>query len=277
MVVLLDACTVINMVHIDEGEFLLKQLRGLNFHVCKTVFDEISVNIFNKFKNIMPYPDNEKREIDNKLNNIRSHIYNNPSFLELCNDVKIATKYTKMNGEFHSTVLATYINTFEKLFVHFYTDDRPALQEFLPFLSRNQIGNIGDSVDLLILLYRHNEAFNRNDLKNFLSKLFAEYVGALSEIEKAVASYQIPKLLIRNQKLRNKREEIRLAIADLNIAGLRKIYFDLFDDKSAYGSLIDLLGKYNDFFMKDVTREYLEKIRNYIRYADSEPFYKWAN
>jgi len=265
------------MVHIDEGEFLLKQLRGLEFQVCKTVYDEISTNIFNKFKYTIPYPEKEKKEIDVKLNNIRSHIYNNQHYLDFCDDVKTATNYSKSNGEFHSTVLAAYINTFEKVFVHIYTDDRPALKEFLPFLSRNQIGSIGDSVDLLVLLYRHNEAFNRNDLKKYLSKLFAEYAGVIAELEKVMMSYEIPKLLVRNQKLRTKLAEIKKAIADLNVTSLRKIYLELPGDKASYGTLFELLKKYDDFFKKNITGEYLEKIKSYVKYVDSEPFYKWAN
>src|ERR1700750_1855133 len=109
MVMLFDACTVINMIHIDEDEFLLKQLQGLDFQVCKTVFDEIAVNVYNKFKHIRPYPEKEKKEIDIKLNNIRPRIYNGTQFLELCQDVRDATGYGKTNGEFHSTVLATYM------------------------------------------------------------------------------------------------------------------------------------------------------------------------
>jgi len=265
------------MIHIDEDEFLLKQLTALDFHVCRTVFDEIYSNVFNKFKSYPVYPEQEHKEIEKKLNNFRDRIFNDDTFLSLADDVKEMTGYKKINGEFHSTLLSTYINTFERIYVHFYTDDRPALAEFSPFLTRNQIGSIRDSVDLLVLLYRHNDSFNKNDLKKYLSKLFSEYVSTLSEIEKAVEAYQIPKLMIRNQSLREKRDNIREAIKSRDVIELQSLYFSLLDDKQTCDSLIMQLVKFQDFFKQNISREYLDKIKECISYVDDEPFYKWAS
>ena len=47
---ILDACTIINFLHIDEDEFLIKQLKAKKFNLCRKVFEETNKNVFNKFK-----------------------------------------------------------------------------------------------------------------------------------------------------------------------------------------------------------------------------------
>ena len=65
---ILDACTIINLLHIDEDDFLLKKLKESKFNVCRKVFEETNKNVFNKFKGSFYYQSSEvKSKIKKEL------------------------------------------------------------------------------------------------------------------------------------------------------------------------------------------------------------------
>ena len=173
---ILDACTAINLIHIDQDEYLIKKLKEIDIYISEKVFEEIRKNAYVKFERFRKEPSSRKEdiksmkeEIDAKVSIFRAyqfynHIIEKDYDDELIKHVQNATNYSLDNGEFRSTVLALYISRFKpssikpedfypvKLFFH--TDDSPAKAEFEDYFKHQQIGYIEDTVDLLILLYR---------------------------------------------------------------------------------------------------------------------------
>jgi hypothetical protein len=272
---ILDACTIINILHIDEDEFLLKKLSSLEFKICKTVYDETRKNVFKKFERIRPYPSDRSKLIERKLNYFRERIHNDESYNDLSDSVLESMNYPKRNGEYFSILLSYYLNTFEKCHILFFTDDSPAKEYFTPHLGHNKIGYIEDSVDLLILLYRQNQEFTTNDLKKLLSSLYYEYVVELGELEKEINGLDIPSHHIRNKDASLKLNQMRVAIKNLKLDEAYKIYVDVCGDTKKYNFLYEVLSKYSSFFEKKLSSDFLKKIKDNISYVDSKPFYKY--
>jgi hypothetical protein len=272
---ILDTCTIINLIHIDEDEFLLKKLSSLEFRICKTVYDETRKNAFKKFERIRPYPSDRSKIIERKLNYFRERIHNDESFTDLSDSVLESMNYPKRNGEFFSILLSYYLNTFEKCHILFFTDDSPAKEYFIPHFAHNKMGYIEDSVDLLILLYRQNQEFTATDLKKFLSSLYSEYAVEIGELEKEINGLDIPSHQIKNRDASLKLNQMRTAIKNLKLDDASKIYVDVCDDSKKYNFLYDVFSKYSAFFDKELSTDFLNKIKDNISYVDSKPFYKY--
>ncbi|AFK04127.1 hypothetical protein Emtol_2994 [Emticicia oligotrophica DSM 17448] len=270
-----DACTVINLLHIDEDEFLLKKISNLNFKICTKVFEEINKNIFVKFKNIQPYPKDRVDSISSKLICIREKIYTKEDYLDLNDSVLEVLKYTKKNGEYYSILLGYYLNTFEKAHILFYTDDSPAKFFFTPHLSQNQIGYIQDSVDLLIFLYRQNQDFTSNHLKKYLSSLYSEYATEYTLLEKEMNNFEVPKGQIKNKDFKLKLGQIKYAINEFKLEGIYELYKDVISDSKKYGILRDILLKHSSFFESRIHSDYFNKIKTSIALVDSKSYFKY--
>jgi len=272
---ILDACTIINLLHIDEDEFLLKKLSSLEFKICKAVYDETRKNAFKKFERIRPYPSDKSKIIERKLNYFRTRIHNDESYTDLSDSVLESMNYPKRNGEFFSILLSYYLNTFEKCHILFFTDDSPAKEYFTPHLGHNKMGYIEDSVDLLILLYRQNQDFTATDLKKFLSSLYSEYAIEIGELEKEINGLDIPAHQIKNRDASLKLNQMRIAIKNLKLDEASKIYVDVCDDSKKYNFLYYIFSKYSSFFDKELSSDFLDKIKDNISHVDSKPFYKY--
>ncbi len=274
---IIDACTIINLLHIDEDEFLLKKLSLLEFKICKKVYDETRKNAFKKFQRIRPYPYDKSKLIERKLNYFRDRIHNDESYMDLSDSLLESMNYPKRNGEYFSILLSYYLNTFEKCHILFFTDDSPAKEFFSPHLGHNKMGYIEDSVDLLILLYRQTQEITTNDLKKFLSSLYSEYAVEISELEKEINELDIPSTQIRNKDAILKLNQMRHAIKNLNLDEASKIYNEVCDNSKKYNFLYNFLSKYSSFFEKELSSVLLEKIKENVSYVDSKPFYKYCS
>lgn len=205
IICILDACSIINLIHIDEDDFLLKKLdEYIEYYLCETVFSEVCANVYTKIdklrneKKIKPEEAKErKKEIDITLSNFRQKQEKNSKIktefgADFFKTVKSLTNYPKNNGEFYSTALALYISRFKEINkkkfigtkVFFHTDDYPAKEFFSSFFFEQQIGYIEDTADLLVLLYRLDETFTINQLDRYLSNLFSEYAPEVSGLHK---------------------------------------------------------------------------------------------
>jgi len=262
---ILDACTIINFLHIDEDEFLIKQLKANNFNICKKVFEETNKNVFNKFKSNFQSRNTEIKdkikEIEITLNYFRERIYYPEDYFQLTEEVATLTKYSKENGEFISVLLSYYLSKYEELAIVFHTDDFPAKKYFSPFFKSESIGIINDSIDLLLLLYNNNAGFTNNDLKKYFSSLYSEYTFALSGLIKGITEFQIPRTLIKNREFRVTLEEIRKNLNSLDILNLISLYYKVEESKREYKQLYDILNKYDYFFKQKISSSYLEKIK----------------
>lgn len=180
--VVLDACTIINLLRIDEDEFLFRLLCSLKLYVADLVNQEIVKNIFHN-----ELSDEQKTYINEVLPQLQSRWNSFNQIMDLIDtefyekNIKKFTRHTKkINGELQSSILSLCLSRKYHSRVFFYTDDFPAKEQFKNFFEFQQIGSIGDSVDLLIFLYWNSSDFSDKKLKKILHDLSAEYNLSIS-------------------------------------------------------------------------------------------------
>lgn len=171
--IVLDTCTILNLLRIDEDdEFLYKKLMKLNINLCSTVLDEINRNI------------TRKTFTTEQIDYINTHISSLYKYIKLLDEnimsnyvdnIRQFCDYKKENGELYSVVISLHICREQKCRLYFYTDDYPAKNTFEKYFDYQQIGKIGDTVDLLLFLYWTNSDFKNRKLKYYLSKLSQEF------------------------------------------------------------------------------------------------------
>lgn len=178
--IVLDACTIINLLRIDDLDgFISKRLHRMvssTCAVCEEVLNEARRNVL---RNSI---DDEKRKyIEEQLPLFYTYQIQNTeikSYQDAWKYVYEASGHVKKeNGELFSTVLCLVKSRKEQVRSLFYTDDLPAQREFEDVFSHQQIGYISDTAHLLIYLYVNSgdEVFSLNKLKMFLFNLRAEY------------------------------------------------------------------------------------------------------
>lgn len=175
---ILDACTLINLLRIDENEILYKHLSSYNIHIAETVFIEFKNNIF---KN--GYTKEMHERIDrylpsfSKLIELDENIRNNINGINdtYCDRVQELTQHNKYDGELYSLLLSLYLSRYEMTHVNFYTDDKPAMNQFQEYFKIQQLGMMGDSVDLLLYMFCHSDNISEIDFRRFLESLKSEY------------------------------------------------------------------------------------------------------
>ncbi|MCX2478375.1 hypothetical protein OQY15_04690 [Pedobacter sp. MC2016-15] len=269
----LDACSVINLIHIDQDEFLLKKLKHLNIFVSDVVFKEIKFNIFNKLDKLKTKYSvdfdirQERKIIDVKLSQIRGYqVLNEQIVKELGHDffnhVKIISDYKKENGEFYSACLALYLTRYHPTKIFFHTDDFPAKNEFDKFFNYQQIGHIEDTSDLLLLLYRLDEKFSLKQLEIALTDLFSEYVSEVVELEKKL-KYIESGLTLKFKGDKIFQQKFRALIHSLvvhNFLGIGELK-DFFCNNKKYSQISDILDFYPKVFELESSKtDLLKKI-----------------
>ena len=48
--IVLDTCTILNLLRIDDDEFLYKKLMKLEINICQSVFEEANRNLSSTYK-----------------------------------------------------------------------------------------------------------------------------------------------------------------------------------------------------------------------------------
>ena len=285
---LLDACTVINLIHIDEDDFLLKKMDKLEVHINDEVFNEIRANVRKGFDNIALDKDGIERVIDQKLTYFRGKKNDNS---ELLNDVgsdyferiKTVTKYTKkLNGELYSSAYALYLSRFCEKKVFFYTDDYPAKEYFSSFFEYQQIGHIKDSVDLLVLLYWLDDKFTEQQLDNVLSDLHSQYATKVTVLKQKLrdfSNYNVDATFKRNKKEIVYNLSLLLSKLDkLDFKNITNLYSFFEINKLKCKDLFEILKNYNSVFeleIKSDTSTLLGKISLTRKAIKENKIYKW--
>lgn len=258
---ILDACTLINLLHIDEDEFLLKKLKKLNFCITPKVLKEIGDNAYEKVKIKPPKErDDYHKYLDAQIALLRTNQVHEDDFLLTEEEMEQVLGYTKRNGEFHSVRLAFSISRMDEKKVFFITDDQPAKQFFQPFLLFHQVGYIEDSVDLLTLFYWLNEDFRKVHYLDFLSRLRSEYAKGLGElIEMLRICYaNFPKAHLRDPQ-RNKLRTLIDKLEEQNFKGLSTLWEEMSSEKkfpelaktfNSYKFILDLESDSTDLLEK---------------------------
>lgn len=288
---ILDACSVINIIHIDEDDFLQKKIERLDVKINELVFKEINSNVYRKLNLIdkRKSPDSSTtkdliKKIEVQLTYFRSKIkLNEDLFKDFGDDyferIGEIIGYVKPNGELHSTALALYLSRIESKKVFFYTDDYPAKNEFSNFFELQQIGQIKDSVDLLVLLFWLDDKFSERQLLNLLSKLFSEYAIEVSFLEKELKSYlenNVDATFIRNNP--GVRENLRGLIDKLSNHDFSKIieHREFFELKKQKCKIIyDIINKYSTVFnLQNTSTDILLKIKDLEEKLKTKKIYK---
>ncbi len=198
IVCVIDACSLIRLIRIDEDEFLIKRLRRLRLFITEFVFNEVRENLTSSlYKSNLSKSDKDYFAFiwTTKLDYFRKNLIEDSVIYkdvgeDFYEQVKALSGYKKRdNGELRSVSLALYLSRLEPTKVFFHTDDFPAKTTFEPFFIFQQIGAIEDSVDLLILLYRLDDEFLDNDLDNYLSSLLNEYASEVKELRNKLEEY----------------------------------------------------------------------------------------
>lgn len=184
-VVVLDACTIVNLARIDEGNFLEDKVRALKPYAVEKVLGEVKDRYIppsstsRRKLHIVPYWGGLARFDDKDVQ-------------ELADAVRVFLNYTKKpNGELYSAALCLFLSRVMGEKVLFYTDDNPARLEFTRYFDYQQTGYIGDSVDLLVFLYwlSPQGTFSKDELVRYLTALRGEYVSKLKELQKKIVQY----------------------------------------------------------------------------------------
>lgn len=291
---LLDACTVINLIHIDEEDFLLKKLEKVNYTLNSVVFDEVKKNVFLPLDKGNQQKYSDKNTIEEKRKSINQVL---PVFQGKKNDnesllkdlgadyferIKNATKHTKkLNGELYSSAYALYLSRINSEKIFFYTDDYPAKEQFSAFFDYQQIGQIKDSVDLLILLYWLDDSFNEKQLDKALSSLYSQYATEVVILKKELQEFFTNKV---NATFRKTKREIVERLNTL-IECLDKLEFEgvgilysFFETNKATKDIYNILKNFNPVFeleKKSNTETLLEKISNTRKAIKENKIYKW--
>jgi len=283
----LDACSIINLIHIDENDFLLKKLKNIDFYLCEKVFKEVNINVFDKINKIRRNEElnsqvvkARKEEINKKLNQFRSnqmldYVIKHDLGDDIFDEVRRLTGYTKYNGEFYSAVLALYLsrckplkhnsNDFIPTKLYFHTDDYPAKNEFDSFYRYQQIGYIEDTADLLILIYRLDDNFTLRQLDIALNDLFSEYATEVVLLKRKLRNYKknLPKNLIRDKFFVNNLNLLIIKLENIDFNGIIDIKDGFVMNNSKYGTINKILKTYEPVFELDYTSlNLLNKIKS---------------
>ncbi len=257
----LDACTVINLIHIDEDDFLIKKFKNLDILLNEVVFTEVSKNVLKKIES-------RRRNISSlEVKNITKTISQQLTFYRgknvLNSDIKADVgenyfeknheifKYYKKNGEFFSCAMSLYLSRINTKKIYFYTDDLPARLELSSPFNYQQIGQIKDTADLLVLLYWIDEDFTEVQLNNLLSKLFSEYATDVKLLEIDLKNYLNsfdPKLIKQNKDILSNLKIIIHQLSNLDFKGLNKQKTFFESQKGVCKIINDILNNYPSVF-----------------------------
>lgn len=279
---LLDACTVINLINIDEDDFLLKKIGNLDIHINDTVFNEIRINVYRRINNTLTLKTSNKESliklrkiIDQNLAFYRSKKDNNSSLLKdlganYFEKIQSITKYKKINGEFCTTAHAIYMSRLNEKKVFFYTDDVPAKRYFKPFFDYQQIGHIKDTVDLITLLFWLDDRFTESQFKNVLKELHSQYATDITLLKHSLQKFRAEK--VDAKYIKSKRDiafKLNILIQKLenldfqNISDL-KLFFE--NKKANNKELNQILDNFSSVFDLDSSTTE-ENILSKIKYT----------
>ena len=130
----LDACTIVNLARIDEEEFLEDKIKGLKAFAVEKAIDEVK-------KRYVPSDENSTRLLHQAPYWGGIMRFENKEVENTVSLVKAFLDYRKKpNGELYSAALSLNLSRMENEKVLFYTDDNPAKSTFGPFFEFQQMG-----------------------------------------------------------------------------------------------------------------------------------------
>ena len=97
------------------------------------------------------------------------------------------------------------------------------------FFNYQQIGVIGDTIDLLVFLYWSNPDFNQQKLKKYLQNLLSEFATPFKEFHDRFMEKKDGWITsnIKNKKLKENLDKIENGLERLNVSIQQTPYFPL--------------------------------------------------
>lgn len=193
--IVLDACTILNLLRIDDedSDFLLNLILNWRPSLPETVVSEAKLHVRSSFYS------KEKndhiliainREFDH-LKTMNYEIKKDLGDVGFDDVIKFSDHNRRENGELYCVALALIKSREEDATVTVYTDDYKAIDEFHAFYRYHQIGHMEDTLDLLTLLYwsTPESIFQYGLYLSFLENLRAEYCHQLNILAETIISY----------------------------------------------------------------------------------------
>lgn len=263
----IDACSIINTLLIDEDDILFNKLKLLNIRITKKVFDEIKKNLRKNVKGSFNTFDRKIVELIPFTN-----VYfdcgslDEDSAIELYEEEIIRmTNYTKKNGEFYSTLCSAVVNRSKRSKVVFYTDDYKAREDFDKFYFRHQIGYIEDTADLIIFLFSSSSNYDKRLMLRLLSNLRSRYLTEHAELIKTLQK-RSNDLTFKDKDEKKLVDSLVRKLEELNMNVVKDLVNKLDNRKSK--DIIKLIEE--RYFLFEIDNIYIRKILEYEAYFTSE-------
>ena len=277
--VVLDACTILNLLRIDDedSDFLLKLITNWRLCLPETVFTETKLHVdsdfYSKEKNdhvlvaINQQFDHRKTKDDDIKKDLGEE--------EFENVIKFGGHNKRENGELYCVALALVKSREEDDAVTIYTDDYKAIEKFQVFYRYHRIGDMGDTLDLLTMLYRStsDSEFQFTLYRTFLENLRAEYNQQLFALKKTIYDYleQMKKSKCKDKALMENLNKIVVGYRNSDLlmmeAGVR-----FFQDGNKYKDVKNMVKNVD---VKNVNRQ-MARLAEHIKRLKDYPIFKLA-
>lgn len=271
--IVLDACTIINLLRIDDDNgFLLDLLltkctSNESLFITEEVWLEVQNNIFAN-----EITDEQKQQINQELPRLLLYLKKNSDITTIPEVEDFVREYSnyknkRFNGELCSSLFCVIHHAFESNEpISFITDDYPAKEQFSELFSFLQIGIIEDTIDLLISLYKSqpSSVFTKPMLIEYISRLRSRYA---QEAERLVETAKRVKDSFNTVPLQRKHKDSIIALNQIIDGWYKMDWKTFFQGIDAYKSgpnkkqELNLLTKNSNIIS---VNEHLEKIKKRI-------------
>ncbi len=277
--IVFDACALINLLIIDDGDLLLNAVNRLSaiegeekICISETVMREIRVNLGKRRDN-----KDEYTEIIRKIS-LRVKVYYDINLIDhfpkdYIHEIKDFLGYKKKdNGELFSTALSLLLSRKERHHVIFYTDDVPAKEDFTYYFNYQQIGYIADTADLLIFLYWHDNSISYTTLKQKLNNLRSCYLTDYTVIKEELSA-------LVNKLTGKKNLKIRTYLSYVNDTIYKPISFESRELQMALSQIGKDYPKLSEQLQVFFTNQckMVNKINSILAKIDNHHIYNYSN
>lgn len=276
--VVLDACTILNLLRIDDedSDFLLKLIMSWRVCLPETVFKESKLHVRSDF-----YTKEKNDHIQIVVNREFDYRKTMDSIIkkDLDDDFERIIQFSghnkRENGELYCVALALLKSREEDNAVTVYTDDYKAIEEFKSFYRYHRIGDMGDTLDLLTMLYwsTPDSVFQSTLYRTFLENLRAEYNQQLNAVAEAIDAYieQKKKTKCNDRDLMENLNKIVVGYRKPDMAMMEAgVHF--FQDGSKYKDVKKMVENVD---VKNVNRQ-TQRITERLRKLEEYPIFKLA-
>lgn len=257
MILVLDACSISNLINVFQDNSLLIEIRKCfkEIYITPEVIKEVNDN---KKDYVDFFKDrwDEMEELYSKLS-LKDYIHKEDKEKKDC--ISFLTKFStakkvafnNSDGEYHSSLLSLYVsrlgnvdfaeNTNKILFV---TDDARAEDAYYALFTTNQVGSIIDSIDIVLILYLKGKIL-KSRLIQYIEGLFTLYNKELNNLKFILTGIDLKEKA--NSKYRQNTEFLRQLLYDGNIPELKNIlgspgFKKYFSDNKKVKSAIEKLS-----------------------------------